>query len=111
MSDDWLWDRSGPPDAEIERLEKTLAPLRYRHRAPAPAFQPKPRRVWMFAAAMVAAAAALILVTAVPRPAETAWRIAGAKVHQGEVFHTGSTGIRLEANAVGQVDVAPNSEL
>ena len=36
MSDDWLWDRSGPPDAEIERLEQTLAPLRYRHLGPPP---------------------------------------------------------------------------
>jgi hypothetical protein len=29
MSDDqYLWDRSGPPDPEIERLERALAPLR-----------------------------------------------------------------------------------
>ena len=46
MSDDYLWDRSGPPDAEIQRLERTLAPLRYRHRAGL-AGQPHPRpRAW-----------------------------------------------------------------
>ena len=33
MNDDYLWDRSGPPDPDVERLEQALAPLRYRHRA------------------------------------------------------------------------------
>jgi len=28
MSDDYLWDRSGPPDPDVERLEALLAPLR-----------------------------------------------------------------------------------
>jgi hypothetical protein len=28
MSDDYLWDGSGPPDPEVERLERLLAPLR-----------------------------------------------------------------------------------
>ena len=32
MSDDYLWDGSGPPDLEVARLERQLAPLRYRHR-------------------------------------------------------------------------------
>ena len=27
MSDDYLWDKSGEPDPEIEKLERTLAPL------------------------------------------------------------------------------------
>src|SRR5262245_31184645 len=27
MPDDYLWDRSGEPDPEIEKLERTLAPL------------------------------------------------------------------------------------
>ena len=26
----YLWDRSGEPDAEVERLESLLAPLRHR---------------------------------------------------------------------------------
>ena len=29
MNEKYLWDRSGPPDPEIERLEQLLAPLRY----------------------------------------------------------------------------------
>ncbi len=33
MNDDYLWDKSGEPDPQIEELEEILAPLRY---------QPKP---------------------------------------------------------------------
>ncbi|HEU4766303.1 MAG TPA: hypothetical protein VFS77_02985 [Pyrinomonadaceae bacterium] len=33
MNDDYLWDKSGEPDPEIQELENILAPLRY---------QPKP---------------------------------------------------------------------
>src|SRR5512132_953236 len=29
---DYLWDRSGPPDPEIERLEQTLSAFRMRER-------------------------------------------------------------------------------
>jgi len=36
MNDDYLWDRSGPPDLEVARLEQRLAPLRYRHRKTRP---------------------------------------------------------------------------
>jgi len=33
MNDDYLWDRSGHPDPETERLERLLGPLRRDHRA------------------------------------------------------------------------------
>src|SRR5689334_25390740 len=33
MNDDYLWDKSGEPDPEIQELEQVLAPLRYQ---PAP---------------------------------------------------------------------------
>jgi hypothetical protein len=36
MREDYLWDRSGPPDPEIERLETELASLRYRFVRPLP---------------------------------------------------------------------------
>jgi len=29
VNEDYLWDKSGDPDPEIEQLEKTLAPLRF----------------------------------------------------------------------------------
>ena len=56
MSDQYLWDRSGPPDPEIERLEQVLAPLRYGK--PLPVRKPPVLR-WAAAAAVVAAALAL----------------------------------------------------
>jgi hypothetical protein len=108
MKEDWLWDRSGPPDPEIERLEKTLAPLRYQHRAAVA--RPAPARYWPVAAAVIAAAAAL-LVWSVPTAPETQWQVAGAKVRRGQLLRTGKDAIRLEADAVGRVDLAPNSEL
>ncbi|HEX8286032.1 MAG TPA: hypothetical protein VF588_21920 [Pyrinomonadaceae bacterium] len=66
---DYLWDKTGEPDGEVERLEALLAPLAHRPRAlelPAlelPA-QVRPfgrRRPWLFAPLGLAAAAALLL--------------------------------------------------
>src|SRR6478672_7519196 len=76
MSDDYLWDRSGPPDPELQRLEALLQPLG-RQEAAAPAAgdpgvrppatrtagrvaQPEPARGWRMA---LAAAALLAIVT------------------------------------------------
>jgi len=108
MSDNWLWDRSGAPDPEIEQLEKVLAPLRYRHRAIAPAAAP--RHGWAAAAAVVAAAVGLT-IWGVPRASQTEWEVAGTKVRQGQVLLTGSEAVRIEAENVGRVDLAPNSLL
>lgn len=32
MSDDYLWDRKGAPDPDVEELERALSPLRYKER-------------------------------------------------------------------------------
>jgi hypothetical protein len=37
MKDDYLWDGSGEPDPEVQKLEKVLG--RYRHDGPAPSFE------------------------------------------------------------------------
>lgn len=61
MNDQYLWDGSGEPDAEIQKLESVLA--RFRHQRPAPEFperaiRPVPRRLglaflrWASAAAL-----------------------------------------------------------
>jgi hypothetical protein len=46
MKDDYLWDGSGEPDPEVQKLETALG--RYRHNQPAPAFdqvaETRPRR-------------------------------------------------------------------
>src|SRR5258707_4072315 len=51
MKDDYLWDGSGEPDPEVQKLEKTLG--RYRQNQPAPQFDqvaetPKEKRPWNF---------------------------------------------------------------
>ncbi len=68
MNEDYLWDKSGEPDPEIEQLEKTLGSLRFKRPAeplPLPA-SPTPR--WSFrlsySPALAAAAALLILLLA-----------------------------------------------
>jgi hypothetical protein len=109
MNDDYLWDRSGAPDPEVEELERALAPLRYRHREPRRLEHPR-RAPWAVAAVVFAAAAGLVLMVA-PVTQNTSWEVAGAKVHRGQVLRTGSTAVTLEAESVGRVDLAPHSEL
>jgi hypothetical protein len=112
MNDDYLWDRSGAPDPEIERLEEVLAPLRYRHRAEV-VRMPKPSRApWaMAAAAAVVLGAVGLSQFAVPTAQDSAWQVAGTNVRRGQVLRTGDAGVRLEADAVGRVDLSPNSVL
>ncbi len=61
MSDDYLWDRSGPADPEIAKLEQLLAPLAYTE-----VRKPRRKRYWI-GAAVVAAAAAVLVIFAWPR--------------------------------------------
>ena len=62
MSDDYLWDRSGPPDRDIERLEQLLGALRT---TPAmPEWPVTPARVRWRGRAFLAAAASLVLACA-----------------------------------------------
>jgi len=61
---DYLWDRSGPPDPDVARLEAALAPLRHRAplQLPDTARPRRPRRTaWIGGGAVLAAAAALAL--------------------------------------------------
>jgi hypothetical protein len=110
MNEEYLWDRSGPPDPEIERLERTLAPFRLGHRpAAAPVRSAAPWRYAAAAAVVLAAIGAARL--GAPSPEKTAWEIAGMEVHRGQVLRTGGAGVRLQSDAVGQVDVQPGSEL
>jgi hypothetical protein len=67
---DYLWDRSGPPDPEVEQLERTLRVLRQPMPPPAlqvPAHRPAPKRTFTFFA-LLAAEAAMVAVLA-----GTAW--------------------------------------
>ncbi len=120
---DYLWDRTGPADPEIERLERTLAPLRYQ------AAKQTPRRRWW----PVAAAAAVVLATAgvwrftPPASQATAWQISNVEgsvrlgsqvaapnmpLRTGQVLETGPRSqITLEDDHTGAIDLGPDSSM
>jgi hypothetical protein len=127
MNDDYLWNLSGPPDPDIERLERALAPLRYGPRALAP---PRPRPAvaspWRVAAAAGVILAAMALWRfAVPAPAATPWQVSGIEgqarlgaraaaidmaVPGGQTIQTGAAStLFLRAEDTGQIDLGPDS--
>lgn len=63
MEDNYLWDRSGEPDPEVQELEEILGTLRYQPRPlEIPANIPVDRRRKLFPAMAMAAAIALLAV-------------------------------------------------
>lgn len=95
---DYLWDKSGPPDPEIARLEQLLAPFAHGDRA-APdlaanplKFRPAPASRWKrfaLAAAIVLAGVVALIVfrSSRPTPTPTSWTIARitGKVEVGDL--------------------------
>jgi Flp pilus assembly protein CpaB len=61
MKDDYLWDKSGQPDPEIQKLEEILGTLRYQ---PRPLELPVPRRRSYFPLLAIAASVLLALFAA-----------------------------------------------
>src|SRR5947209_16476301 len=62
MNDNYLWDRTGEPDPQLQELEETLASLRYQSRPlPIPA-NLKIARQWRFNSMAIAAAVALLVI-------------------------------------------------
>jgi hypothetical protein len=61
MKDDYLWDKSGQPDPEIQKLEEILGTLRYQ---PRPLELPVPRRRSYFPLLAIAASVLLALLAA-----------------------------------------------
>jgi hypothetical protein len=140
MSDDYLWDGSGGPDPEIERLESRLAVFRHR---PQPLDLPdgERRRAWFarwwLAPSLAAAALALVAVgvwlgRARARnpnsPASSAaWSVAsvagsptvaGRKIGEagrlavGEQLETDSASRAIvNVSSVGQLEIEPNTKL
>src|SRR5712692_4311943 len=80
MSNDYLWDGSGAPDPEVQRLERLLAPLRT---APPPLRLPEPasRRRLLSFVPLLATAAAVVLVAGLAwrsthAPRASSWEVA-----------------------------------
>lgn len=129
MSEDYLWDRSGAPDPEIERLEQSLAPLRYRHRAELAGKASRGPGYWRAgaAAAILVLAAAGLSRLAAPDARATAWQIENVDgkahlggreaavsmpVRAGQMLVTGAESqVTLAAGSVGRIELGPDSEL
>jgi ferric-dicitrate binding protein FerR (iron transport regulator) len=136
MPDDYLWDRSGEPDPEIERMEQVLGRLRSKQppewRAPSKLREMPAPGAW---AAQVrwqgAIAAGVVLVISAAwlasRPVDTGWKVAsiagaprvGSRLIQttgqlavGDALVTDSASrARLEVGNIGEVELEPNSQL
>ncbi len=127
MDEGYLWDRSGPVDPDVERLEKLLG--RFRSRRPAPKV---PRRrpgitLLLRAAALLALAAGVVWfarlagrgawevahVDGAPRVgAKTIGRGGFGRLAVGQWLETdGSSRAKLEVGRIGQVKVEPNSRV
>ena len=131
MSGDYLWDGSGEPDPEIQRLEATLVPLRGTR--PAPELDTRrPRSAssfegWraMAAAAAVALAVAAVIAggrpTAPPPAAPAGWdltwlegpswpearAIREGRLGVGEWIDTREGRARLSVGEIGEVELEP----
>jgi len=140
MSDDYLWDGSGTPDPEVQRLERALAPLRYNDRprrvqkdppyirrggAEGPPKGGHYVRAWGPLAAM--AAVVTLAVSVVWRTPAASWEVnalngsprvgahavaASAKLAVGQTLTTdASSRARIAVGAIGNVTVEPNSRV
>lgn len=116
---DYLWDKSGDPDPEIQKLEDLLAPLGHRP-GKAPAW-PVARSRWVYPALAIAASVLVILggVWTVRQRTRPAWRVAAlqgapsvTRLAKGESLRTDAhSRARLDMEDVGEVELEPNSKL
>ncbi len=130
MSGDYLWDGSGEPDPEIQRLEAALRPLRHHRPAPELGGRRRPWRVgggWgvLAAAAAVAAALAATLPGARAPVATSGWQLAwleGASWPQARVVRESRLGVgdwidtrqsraRLSIGDIGEARLEPSTRI
>lgn len=122
MSEEYLWDRSGPADPEVERLERLLQAVRYE----APRRRRAPYAGLAAAAVLVLAAAGLFRFgpAGLPAPAWQVARVEGTArlgdrsaavsmaVRPGEVLRTASDAeLELSDDDLGRIDLGPDSQL
>ncbi len=107
MSDDYLWDRTGPTDLEIRGLEDLLS----NYRTP-------PRRTKVrtsFRRALTIAAIAILvfgvtLIVRKPHPASE-WSITGKRTLVGQTVVARGEAVKIEAEDIGEVVLQPNSQI
>jgi hypothetical protein len=76
MNDNYLWDRSGPPDPEIARLEEVLGTLKHDQPLRTEAARPSRRRLWLWSSLAAAAAACIVIAVVLAPAGSSAWQIA-----------------------------------
>jgi hypothetical protein len=127
VSGDYLWDGSGEPDPEIQRLENALRPLRGARKAPGldlrrrrPGFSFGGWRALAAAAAVLAGLAAVVTRERAPE-AEAGWSLAwleGASWNEARVARETRLGVgewidtrggraRLSVGRIGEVRLEP----
>jgi FecR-like protein len=140
MSDDYLWDRSGTPDPDVERLEQMLG--RLRSAPPVPDIARLGRKpdaahradtlyvgARFLAPALAAAAAVVLMVGIASRSADTqrSWQVAslsgapriGSRAVDGEgrlavgqtLVTDANSSARVEVGSIGEVTVGSNSRV
>jgi hypothetical protein len=119
MNEDYLWDKSGEPDPEIQRLENLLTPLgRQAGTVPVWPLRQRSRVPWMVAvaASVLALTGGLWMLRQRTRPA---WQVATVqgtlsrtRLANGDSISTDAhSRARLDLNDVGEISVEPNSKL
>jgi ferric-dicitrate binding protein FerR (iron transport regulator) len=119
MNDDYLWNKSGEPDAEVQRLKEILG--RYRSAAPMPDFKRvaviRRRPLWPFAVAAALIVCAILGAMRFYTPANR-WRATSESgiadvphsiLRAGDVVRTESGSVRLQSPAVGTIDLGANT--
>ena len=131
MSDEYLWDRSGPPDPDVERLESLLGRLRSTPPVPQlPDSRSTGLRTIRYLAPMLAAAAVIVVMIGLtwrtthnaaswevarldgqPRIGSTALAATG-RIAVGQTLVTDAASrARVDISTIGHVTVDPNSRM
>ena len=119
MNDDYLWDKRGEPDAEVQTLEALLG--RYRSAAPMPDFKRvaviRRRPMWPFAIAAALIVCAILGAVRFYTPANR-WRATDSSgvadvphsiLRTGDIVRTERGYVRLQSPAVGTIDLGANT--
>lgn len=111
--DDYLWDGSGTPDPDVQRLEELLRPMRYTGEVPQ--VQTRSWAPWIAVGVLLAAAAALFVWSG-SDPAGFAFEGGGCAEETcvlavGDWLETGDGTATLEVADIGQMEVAQHSRL
>jgi hypothetical protein len=131
MSNNYLWDGSGEPDPDVERLEALLGRLRSAPPAPALPAPAVAETRWLsvrtLAPFLATAAVVTFMVAATWRTAQPSWEVArlagqprigstvlaaGSRLAVGETLVTdGSSRARIDVSTIGHVNVDANTSI